>query len=149
MCCSLRVSFMDLSFLEETHLGDDVKGKPKGNLKRVQATTGSTPGESTASGADGVGRRRIRSRILRDSLASSSRTPGSTPLVCTAKKIRACFAVCVFLLDLRKGPRSPSSALSHPLLGEGSPTKTDYRKKGYPFSNLCTGGPRGLNPTNE
>ena len=25
--------------------------------------------------------------------------------------------------------RSPSSALSHPFLGEGSPTKIDYRKK--------------------
>ena len=27
------------------------------------------------------------------------------------------------------------------LLGEGSPTKIDYSKKGYPYSNLSTGGP--------
>ena len=26
-------------------------------------------------------------------------------------------------------------------LGEGSPTKIDYRKKGYPYSKLSTGGP--------
>ena len=33
-------------------------------------------------------------------------------------------------------------ALSHPFLGwEGSPTKIDYRKKRYPYSNLSTGGP--------
>ena len=25
--------------------------------------------------------------------------------------------------------------------GEGSPTKIDYRKKGYPYSDLSTGGP--------
>ena len=31
--------------------------------------------------------------------------------------------------------RSPSSTLL-PFLGEGSPAKTDYRKKGYPYSNL-------------
>ena len=30
----------------------------------------------------------------------------------------------------------------YPFLGEGSPTKIDYRKKGYPYSNLSTGGPR-------
>ena len=29
-----------------------------------------------------------------------------------------------------------------PFLGEGSPTKIDYRKKGYPFSTLSAGGPR-------
>ena len=28
------------------------------------------------------------------------------------------------------------------LWGEGSPTKTDYRKKGYPYSNLSTKKPR-------
>ena len=28
-----------------------------------------------------------------------------------------------------------------PFLEEGSPTKIDYRKKGYPCSNLSTGGP--------
>ena len=28
-----------------------------------------------------------------------------------------------------------------PLFGEGSPTKIDYRKKGYPYFNLSTGGP--------
>ena len=39
-------------------------------------------------------------------------------------------------------PRS-SSTLSHPFLGEGSPTKLDYRKRiGYPYSNLSAGGPR-------
>ena len=27
-------------------------------------------------------------------------------------------------------------------LEEGSPTKVDYRKKEYPYSNLSTGGPR-------
>ena len=27
-------------------------------------------------------------------------------------------------------------------LGEGSPTKIDYRKSWYPYSNLSTGGPR-------
>ena len=27
-------------------------------------------------------------------------------------------------------------------LGGGSPTKIDYRKKGYPYSNLSTGGPK-------
>ena len=36
--------------------------------------------------------------------------------------------------------RSPSIALL-PFLGEGSPTKTDYRKKGYPDSDLSTGPP--------
>ena len=36
--------------------------------------------------------------------------------------------------------KSPSRALAHPFLGEGSP-KIDYRKQGYPFSNLSTGGP--------
>ena len=30
----------------------------------------------------------------------------------------------------------------YPFLGEGSPTKIDYRKKGCPYSNLSTGGPR-------
>ena len=30
----------------------------------------------------------------------------------------------------------------YPFLGEGSPTKTDYGKNGYPLSNLATGGPR-------
>ena len=30
----------------------------------------------------------------------------------------------------------------YPFSGEGSPTKIDYRKKGYPYSNLSTGGPR-------
>ena len=41
-------------------------------------------------------------------------------------------------------PKSPQpGALSHPFFGwEGSPTKIDYRRKGYPYSNLCTGGPR-------
>ena len=29
-----------------------------------------------------------------------------------------------------------------PPFGEGSPTRIDYRKKGYPYSNLSTGGPR-------
>ena len=29
--------------------------------------------------------------------------------------------------------RSPGSALSHPFLGEGSPTKIDYRQKGTPI----------------
>ena len=29
-----------------------------------------------------------------------------------------------------------------PFVGEGSPTKIDYRKKGYPFSSLSTGRPR-------
>ena len=29
-----------------------------------------------------------------------------------------------------------------PFLGEGSPAKIGYRKKGYRFSNLSTGGPR-------
>ena len=37
--------------------------------------------------------------------------------------------------------RSPSSALLSPFLGEGSPTKIDYRKKGYLYSILCTKGP--------
>ena len=37
-------------------------------------------------------------------------------------------------------PGSPSSALSPTFLGEGSPTKLDYRKK-VPFSILSTGGP--------
>ena len=36
--------------------------------------------------------------------------------------------------------RSPSSALFSPVFGwEGSPTKID--EKGYPYSDLCTGGP--------
>ena len=38
--------------------------------------------------------------------------------------------------------RSPSSAPSHPFFGEGSPTKIDYRKSGYPSSNVSAGGPR-------
>ena len=39
--------------------------------------------------------------------------------------------------DVVKMSRSPSSALSLPLLGEGSPTKIDYREKiGYPYSQL-------------
>ena len=29
----------------------------------------------------------------------------------------------------------------YPFLGEGSPTKIDHRKRGYPYSNLSTGGP--------
>ena len=29
----------------------------------------------------------------------------------------------------------------YPFLGEGSPTRIDYRKKGRPYSNLSTGGP--------
>ena len=29
----------------------------------------------------------------------------------------------------------------YPFLGEGSPTKIDYRKKGYPYVNLSTKGP--------
>ena len=33
-------------------------------------------------------------------------------------------------------PRSPSSALSHPFLGEGSPTKIDYKKKVPVFQPL-------------
>ena len=48
--------------------------------------------------------------------------PGVTASVCRRKKSR--------------GPetgvsstRSPSSALSHPFLGEGFPTKIDYRKR--------------------
>ena len=32
--------------------------------------------------------------------------------------------------DGRRVTRSPSSALSHPLFGGGSPTKIDYSKKG-------------------
>ena len=36
--------------------------------------------------------------------------------------------------------RSPSSGLLS-FLGEGSPTKIDYKKKSYPYSNLSTGGP--------
>ena len=38
--------------------------------------------------------------------------------------------------------RSPSSALLLFFGWEGSPTRTDYRKKGYPYSSLSTGGPR-------
>ena len=34
-----------------------------------------------------------------------------------------------------------SSALLSFFWGEGSPAKVDYRKKGYPYSNLSTGGP--------
>ena len=30
----------------------------------------------------------------------------------------------------------------HPFFGEGSPTRIDCRKKGYPYCNLSTGGPR-------
>ena len=40
----------------------------------------------------------------------------------------------------------------YPFFGEGSPTKIDYRKnKGYPYSNLSTGGPRSIlkQDTNE
>ena len=49
-----------------------------------------------------------------------------------------CFSVCFV------GFWVPQlGALSHPVLGEGSPTKIDYRKKqGYPYSILSTGGPR-------
>ena len=53
----------------------------------------------------------------------------------------ACSCVCLFMhfrykmgahaiWNIGRNPRSPSSALSHPFLGEGSPTKIDYRKKG-------------------
>ena len=40
--------------------------------------------------------------------------------------------------------RSPSSVLSHPFFGEGSPTKVDYSKKGTliltsPLEDLATG----------
>ena len=36
----------------------------------------------------------------------------------------------------------PVVPLSHPFFcWEGSPTKIDYRKKGYPYSFLSTGGP--------
>ena len=30
----------------------------------------------------------------------------------------------------------------YPFWGEGSPTKIDHTKKGYPYSSLSTGGPR-------
>ena len=46
----------------------------------------------------------------------------------------------------RSSTRSPSSALSPTFFGwEGSPTKINYGKKGYPYSNLSTGGPSQLN----
>ena len=55
-----------------------------------------------------------------------------------------CFCKDVVAFPSLFGPyaRSPRSALSHPFLGEGSPTKIDHRKRRYPYSNLCTGGPR-------
>ena len=40
-----------------------------------------------------------------------------------------------------------SGALS-PCFGEDSPTKVDYRKSSYPYSNLSTGGPRYI-PTRQ
>ena len=57
-----------------------------------------------------------------------------------------------FRLQLRSA--SPEKARLAPFEGlppvvplfwrEGSPTKIDYRKTGYPDSNLCTGGPSGV-----
>ena len=44
--------------------------------------------------------------------------------------LRACIVSCT----------TPSSALT--FFWEGSPTKVEDRKKGYPYSNLSTGGPR-------
>ena len=35
----------------------------------------------------------------------------------------------------------PRGVPFYPFWGEGSPTKIDYRKKGYLYSNLSTGGP--------
>ena len=44
-------------------------------------------------------------------------------------------------------PRTPSGALL-PFLGEGSPTKIDYKKTWYPHSNLSSGGPRHVGLAN-
>ena len=44
-------------------------------------------------------------------------------------------------LGSRSFSRSPSGAPFYPFLGEGSPTTIDYRKEGYPYSRLSTGGP--------
>ena len=47
------------------------------------------------------------------------------------------------LLPLVVGDSRFASALSHPFFGwEGFSTKIDYRKSGYPYSSLSTGGPR-------
>ena len=48
-----------------------------------------------------------------------------------------------FLRMLRRTPKlGPPVVPFYPVLGEGSPTKIDYRNKGTPYSNLFTGGPR-------
>ena len=59
------------------------------------------------------------------------RNPGKnrkTTLICSPPL----FSLCT---------KSPSSALLPLFLGEGSPSKIDYGKKGYPYSNPSTGGP--------
>ena len=38
------------------------------------------------------------------------------------------------------GKLGPPLVPFYPFLEEGSPTKIDYRNKGYPYSNLSTGG---------
>ena len=54
-------------------------------------------------------------------------------------------------MSTTSGPRLklgyPKVPFPSAFLGEGSPTKIDYRKKiGYPYSNLSPGGPRKQSP---
>ena len=71
-----------------------------------------------------------------------STSRGQKPWLKTQTSVACfCFAFEMFR-RFQKSARSPSSAhLS--FFGEGSPTKTDYRKKKrYPYSIFSTGGPR-------
>ena len=46
-------------------------------------------------------------------------------------------------VDASKGWLGPPRSALLPIFDwEGAPTKIDYRKKGYPYSNISTGGPR-------
>ena len=72
----------------------------------------------------------------------------------TFPKRKAISGLSVWLVYYRENGRKPSTfefclgfavVPFYPFLGEGSPTKIDYRQKiGYPYSNLSAGGPRIL-----
>ena len=58
------------------------------------------------------------------------------------KRLRWCLYE-LFFAD-RQASRLSMYRTRSPSFWGGSPTKIDYRKKGYPYPILCTGGPRGF-----
>ena len=78
---------------------------------------------------------------LRGLLGVLATTPGTTPSIISSGRSSDSdgFAKATegstLLADAQR------ALLFYALFGEGSPTKIDYRKKRYPYSNLFTGGP--------